>query len=168
MLATRLLAALAVLTTTSLVAAHDDDDDDDCRCRHYDGPFSSVTVAPPQCTSPVGLCTHGLLTGEFEGTYDFTVATIAPDPYDPSAMVLTGTSVITTQRGQIFTNDVSVMRPMGPFNPSPFVTTAVISSGTHRYRHTTGQFVAAGGLTLATGQAIGSYTADLCRTHERR
>lgn len=162
----RLLAVLAGLLAIAVSApasAHDDDDDDDAKCRHFDGPFVSVTVAPPECKSPVGLCTHGILSGDMDATYDFTVETIAPDPNDPTALDLTGTSVITTKNGQMFTNDVSILRPTGPFTPSPFVTTAVVQSGTHHWKHTSGKFVASGNLILATGQSVGSYTADLCK-----
>jgi hypothetical protein len=154
-------ALLSLMTVTSIV--HADDGEGAKACQHFDGPFSSVTVAPPECTSPVGLCTHGLLTGEFVGTYDFTVETLTPDPSDPTTLVLTGHSVVTTKNGQMFTDDVSILHNMGPTTPSPFVTTAVVGSGTHHWRATSGQFVATGSLVLATGQATGSYTADLCR-----
>lgn len=120
-------------------------------------------IAPPECTSPVGLCTHGILQGTLPGTYDFTAATVAPDPNDPSTLILTGTSVVTTQKGVMFTNDVSVLHQTSPTTPSPFVTTANVQSGTRHWKHTTGTFVATGSLVLATGQATGSYTADLCK-----
>lgn len=166
MLAVRTLAVvtgLLLLGISPRASAQDDDSDDDTKCRRFVGPFGSITVAPPECTSPVGLCTHGTLTGELAGSYDFTVATIAPDPNDPSALVLTGKSVVTTKNGQMFTDDVSILHPTGPFTPSPFVTTAVVKSGTHHWKHTNGQFVATGVLVLALGQATGGYTADLCR-----
>ncbi|MGH7436019.1 MAG: hypothetical protein ACRENE_10135 [Polyangiaceae bacterium] len=158
--ALRVGAVLAsLMTVTSIVRA----DDDGPKCQHFDGPFSSVTVAPPECTSPVGLCTHGLLTGEFVGTYDFTVETLTPSPSDPTTLILTGHSVVTTKNGVMLTNDVSILHTMGPTTPSPFVTTAVVASGDHHWRATTGQFVATGSLVLATGEATGSFTADLCR-----
>jgi hypothetical protein len=155
-----MLGGLLVLAVSSPVAAHECHGRDKA-CRHFDGPFSSITVSPPECKSPVGLCTHGTLSGDLNATYDFTAATIGPDPNDPSALRLTGTSVVTTKNGQMFTEDVSILHPMGPL-PSPFVTTAVVKSGTHHWKHTTGQFVATGSLMLATGESIGSYTADLC------
>jgi hypothetical protein len=42
------------------------------------------------------------------------------------------------------------------------VTTAVVGSGNRRWTNTTGQFVATGTLNLSTGDAVGSWTADLC------
>jgi hypothetical protein len=98
-------------------------------------------------------------------SYDFTVATLTPNLLDPSIVVATGKSVITTKNGQMFTDDVSVLRFSGPnpADPVAFVTTAVINSGTKHWKHTSGQFVATGVLVLSTGQAVGSYTANLCK-----
>ena len=58
-------------------------------CRAIDGPFTSTLVPPPTCASPVGLCTHGVLTGDFPGTYDFTFKTLfpVPDPAHPGRSV---------------------------------------------------------------------------------
>src|SRR5215471_9017849 len=91
------LAGLLTVVVSAPVYAHDDDDHGDDGCRHFDGPFASTTVPPPDCKSPVGLCTHGLLDGDMHATYDFTAQTIAPDPNDPTALRLTGTSVVTTK-----------------------------------------------------------------------
>jgi hypothetical protein len=43
-----------------------------------EGPFTSVLIAPPDCTSPVGICTLGTLTGDFHGTYYFVMDTLVP------------------------------------------------------------------------------------------
>lgn len=142
------------------------DDDHRDRCRDLAGPFSSVTVPVPPCTSPVGLCTHGVLGGPMEdASYDFTVYTLTPDPNDPSIVVATGKSIVTTKNGQMFTDDVSVLQFSGPSptDPVSFVTTATINSGTEHWKNSSGQFVAAGVLVLATGQAVGNYTANLCK-----
>ncbi len=163
MISFRVCAVLAILLgSTSVVAADEGDDHGHGGrdCRDFDGPFSSVLVPPPTCTSPVGLCTHGILTGDLDATYDFTVQAINPDPLDPSTLILTGTSVVTTKDGQMFTNDTSVVQSAD--TPSPFVTTAVVGSGNERWTNTSGEFVATGTLNLLTGQATGSYTAHLC------
>jgi hypothetical protein len=100
-----------------------------------------------------------------DASYDFTVATLTPSLLDPSIVVATGKSVITTKMGQMFTDDVSVLRFSGPApsDPVAFVTTAVINSGTKHWKKTSGQFVASGTLVLSTGQAVGTYTATLCK-----
>lgn len=135
------------------------------QCSELDGPFSSTTDVPG-CQSPVGLCTRGILGGPLrDATYDFTVLTLEPDPNDPSRMVATGVSVVTTQWGQMFTDDVSILQLTGPEPSDPvfFETTATITSGTRRWKHTTGEFIAEGILNFATGEAIGDYTALLCK-----
>jgi len=135
-------------------------------CKELQGPFSSVTVPAPPCTSPVGLCTHGVLAGPMRNaSYDFTVQTITPSPTDPTVLIAVGTSIVTTDRGQMLTDDVSILRLTGPAPTDPviFVTTATVTSGTQHWKHTAGQFVASGVLSFATGQAQGSYTASLCR-----
>lgn len=135
------------------------------RCKEITGPFSSVTVPVPPCTSPVGLCTHGILGGPMDNaSYDFTVYSTEPSPDDPNTIIASGKSVITTSRGVMMTNDVSVLHFTGPAptDPVDFVTTATIESGTQRYKATSGQFVAMGTLSFATGQASGSYAATLC------
>jgi hypothetical protein len=159
--------AVAVTASAAVVRA---DDDDHCGgggsggCAAFAGPFGSVTVPVPPCTSPVGLCTHGLLTGAFPATYDFTFATLqnAGDPTDPTEFVYTGHSVVTTTSGVMNTNDSGVIHIPTSGAPAPFVTTAVVANGTGPYTSTTGEFVASGTLDFTTGDAVGSYVANLC------
>jgi len=134
-------------------------------CANFDGPFSSDLVPPPTCTSPVGLCTHGLLGGDFPADYDFTFSTLqsSQDPTDPTAFVYTGHSKVTTKQGVISTNDSGIIH-IPAEGLAPFVTTAVSATGTGRYVGTTGAFVASGNLDFSTGHAVGSYFAHLCNT----
>lgn len=154
------LAALALVSTSSMAIAKDKE------CTAYYGPFSSNTVQP--CASPVGLCTHGMLQGEFPATYDATFLTLVPanDPTDPSKFVYTGVSVVTPLDGSgvIYTEDTGVlhMPPPGSTTPAPFVTKAIVSSGTSAYTKTSGGFIASGELQLASGAAEGSFSAVLC------
>ncbi len=132
-------------------------DDDKPQCNAFYGPFTSVVVPPPDCESPVGLCTHGTLVGEFPATYDFTALTQAVDPDDPNIVTLTGKSVVTSASGVIHTDDVSVIN----FATGDFVTKAIV----HRTKirdAKTGGFIAAGNLDFTTGQATGNYSAILC------
>src|SRR5437773_4176599 len=95
------LAASLVLLPTPARADRD--------CRAVDGPFTSTLVPPPTCQSPVGLCTHGILTDDLRATYDFTFATLvpAPDANHPDRYFYTGKSVITANDGnsQLFSDD---------------------------------------------------------------
>lgn len=155
--------AVAAAFATSVAA----DDHRFTFCENFDGPFSSDLVPPPTCTSPIGLCTHGLLQGEFPADYDFTFSTLqnTEDPTDPTAFVYTGHSKVTTKLGVISTNDSGIIH-IPDTGPSPFVTTAVAATGTGRYVGTTGAFVASGNLDFSTGHAVGSYFSHLCNTRE--
>lgn len=163
------LAALFALALVTPGAA----DEDHHRCRHVDGPFTSTVIPPPpagSCASPVGLCTHGILHGDLEATYDFTAQTLMPanDPEHPNRLVYTGTSVITALHGhaQMFSNDTGYLdMNADPTAESPFATTVVIQSGTRRWQHTGGMLVASGNLVFATGDAVGSYVGSLCHRH---
>jgi hypothetical protein len=151
-----LVFLLPVVLLLSVVSARAGDDDKS-RCHAFYGPFTSVVVLPPNCKSPVGLCTHGILTGEFPASYDFTALTQTTDPSDPSVVTLTGKSVVTTSTGVIYTDDVSVIN----FATGDFVTKALVHS-TNLRQANSGGFIAAGNLNPATGQASGSYSAILC------
>jgi hypothetical protein len=131
-------------------------------CDDVEGPFSSVLVTAG-CASPVGICTHGLLTGDLVATYDFTMLTLVPDPADPTAELYTGTSVITTSDGsKLFTKDTGIIYPGSV--PAPFVTTANLVSGTGMFQNVCGgKIVASGKLNFATGQAVGTYTGQICQ-----
>ncbi len=108
-----------------------------------------------------------MLGGEFSARYDFTFATLMPagDPADPTKFVYTGTSVVTANDGSgvMFTNDTGVIHIPDDGSAAPFVTKAIVDHGTQKYRATIGGFVATGSLEFATGEAIGSYTAVLCK-----
>jgi hypothetical protein len=130
---------------------------DEAHCRAFYGPFSSVIVPPPDCQSPVGLCTHGTLVGELSATYDFTALTERTDPNDPNVMLLTGMSIVTTANGVIHTDDVSTIN----FATGDFVTKALVHDSDIGQAQT-GGFIAAGVLDLTTGEASGTYSAILC------
>jgi hypothetical protein len=148
-----LLPVVLFLSVASASASNGDNS----QCHAFYGPFTSVVVLPPGCMSPVGLCTHGMLTGEFPATYDFTALTQTTDPSDPSVVTLTGTSVVTTSQGVIYTDDVSVIN----FTTGDFVTKALVHRSNLRQAKS-GGFIAAGNLNPATGQASGNYSTILC------
>jgi len=162
------LSVFALLATSSAAdakeAQHSQPQKKDQECTAYYGPFNSNTGEP--CESPIGLCTHGMLEGEFEATYDATFLTMesADDPSDPSKFVYTGTSVVAALDGSgiIYTEDTGTIHLTQDGSPASFVTKAIISSGTKSYKHTSGGFVAVGGLLFSTGAATGTFSAVLC------
>ena len=138
------------------------------QCRAVDGPFTSVLIPPPECQSPVGLCTHGILTGDLAATYDFTFATLAPDPNVPGRLLYTGKSVITPNNGagQMFSDDSGYLDPDQSDPDAYFATTVHVLRGTKNDKKTVGTLVASGVLNFMTGQATGSYEGTLCHVND--
>lgn len=132
-------------------------------CIAIEGPFSSTSVLGPPCTSPILLCTDGRLEGSLEGTYYFTMRSMAPAlaPQDPLLLVFTGESLITTSDGRMNAEDVGRMR-YNPTGPTPFVTLVQVRTGTGAYAGVTGVIVAEGELDFSAGKAVGTYRGALC------
>jgi hypothetical protein len=148
-------AALALVSASAALAG----------CKDREGDFTSILIPPPACTSPVGVCTLGTLTGEFPSSYNFTMDTLVPagDPAHPDEFAYTGHSVITDAHGGvIFGSDSGVIFINGPA-PAPFVTTVEIVGGTRGYKKASGNFVATGVLDFVTGDAVGTYTSTICK-----
>jgi hypothetical protein len=166
-----LLLSIAAVTTATLIAGvirAKDKCSPTCVALH--GPFTSMSGEP--CASPIGMCTHGLLVGDFPSRYDFTFLTLqsANDPQDPTKFVYTGASVITPKDGSgvMYGEDTGVIHIPEDGSPAPFVTKVIIERGTRRYSHTQGGFVATGSLAFDTGDAVGSYSAVLCPADRNR
>ena len=155
-----LVAGATVLAAASDVRA----ERDERSCRFFDGRSSAVAATP--CASPVGLCTHGELRGDFTGRYDFVATTLqsANDPSDPTEFVFTGHSVITTPDGTMSSNDNGVIHISPGATTAPFATTILIVSATGRFAGATGTFVDRGISDLTTGGNSGTYIAQICRS----
>jgi hypothetical protein len=133
-------------------------------CQEFSGEFTSTLVPPPACQSPVLLCTHGVLTGDVEGTYDFVATEMEcrADPDDPNMCTYAGDSIVTTKTGSIITRDKGVIHISSEPAISPFVTIAESVSGTRRYRNAKSVFTATGELNFITGEAVGTYSLQIC------
>ena len=129
-------------------------------CKSFSGEFTAV--APAVCTSPFHICTHGTLTGGFPSTYDFTVDTLVQ--ISPNQSAYTGHSTITVLHGgaQLSGSDSGVLTFL-PDGTASFVTTVDVVGGTRQYAGATGQIVAPGILTLATGATVGTYSGTICK-----
>jgi hypothetical protein len=129
------------------------------------GAFTSTLETGPDCPSPVGICTLGILTGGLQASYDFTMLTLVPDAQDSSLLHYTGTSVIRTDNGtELFGMDSGVME-LGADGRATFTTTVQIVGGTRQYKGAAGEIVASGVLDFTTGLAAGTYTGEIDR-HE--
>jgi hypothetical protein len=156
--------ALGAGVTVLAAASHVKAERDDRGCRLFDGRSSAVAAKP--CASPVGLCTHGQLGGDFVGQYDFVATTLqsANDPSDPTEFVFTGHSVITASDGTMSSNDNGVIHISPGATTAPFATTILIVGGTGRFAGATGTFVDRGISDLITGGNSGAYIAQICRS----
>jgi hypothetical protein len=145
-----LVAALAALSLPLAVQAKD--------CESVAGPFTAVP--PPTCASPVGLCTHGTLTGGLPATYDFVADT---QTVAFPVATLTGHSTITLDKGGavLHGEDTSTLSLV----TGAFTTTVHVVDGTHQYKRGSGTIVAVGVLDFVTGATSGSYTGTICK-HE--
>ena len=125
-------------------------------CVNVSGPFSAVP--PASCASPVGICTHGRLTGGLSATYDFVAD--SQSVVFPTAN-LTGHSVITLDKGGAVLQgqDTSALSLV----TGAFTTTVHIVGGTHQYKKGGGTIVAVGVFDFATGATRGTYTGTVCK-----
>jgi hypothetical protein len=124
----------------------------------YSGDFTAVR--PDTCPSPVGICTHGTLTGSVLSTYDFVADTLVFT--SPNTADYTGHDVIETAQGaEILGSDTGTLtiRPDGV--TADFVTTVNVIGGTRQYEDATGQIVAPGVLDLVTGSTSGTYSGTI-------
>ena len=126
------------------------------------GTFTSTFEAGPGCVdSPIQLCTHGILSGDWVGTYEFSFTSQAPsgNPEAPNEILYTGNSVITLSNGaMIFENDTSAMYPDATGHAA-FTTIVTVVGGTKNYGDAAGEIVAWGDIDLINGTAVGSYRA---------
>lgn len=131
-------------------------------CRTVRGKFTSVAVAPPACTSPVGLCTSGKLTGSLNGgTYAFTMNTLSavPEPEAQFVSFFSGISTVTTRSGRVIRGvDTGAMNlnPPGTRGSGEFSTLLSFTQGGSGFLHIRGT------LDLTTGNASGDYKGEIC------
>jgi hypothetical protein len=128
-------------------------------CRDVSGPFSAVP--PASCPSPVGICTHGQLTGGLTATYDFVAD--SQTVVFPTAS-LTGHSTITIDKGGalLLGQDTSTLS----LETGAFTTTVHIVGGSHQYKDASGTLVAVGVFDFATGATSGTYSGTICKKSE--
>ncbi len=126
------------------------------------GHFSSTVVPAPACTSPVGVCTEGTLTGGVKGTFSFTGTSLIQTADTPTTSVLlyTGDIIVRTKDGQFTCKDAGAFRTTGDGAVSSVCT---IVGGTGAYAGVSGtlQFV---GSFSSTGGGIGDYSGSLVYT----
>lgn len=100
------------------------------------------------CTSPIGLCTAGRLTGTVNG--DFVFAANRLEPTDtPGISFYTGEIVVETQKGELRCASAGVYSFVDP--AGPVVDMCTITSGTGDWAGTTGHLRIHGTFSLTEG-----------------
>lgn len=130
-------------------------------CRAVHGIFDSNP--PAQCSSPVGLCTAGTLTGSFNAAYGFVMLQlISPnDTTIPTVSFYTGRSTMTTRHGVVYGTDSGAI-DLNPAGSGHFGTLLTITGGNEHYTGATGYLQIRGQLNLFNGHAHGDFRGEIC------
>jgi hypothetical protein len=133
-------------------------------CTPVQGTFTNVflsgtTVCP---TSPISLCTQGVLSGDLVGTYNFTFLTETPvGTGNAPVESFTGMSAVTTSEGAINGHDFGILRTPA-FPQADFTTHLRIDTGTGIFEGATGHLTIQGTASFVTGMGSGTYKGVIC------
>lgn len=160
---TRYLPRTAVILLTllpGLASGHDAQD-----CSEPTGTFWSAVAPGPDCASPIGFCTEGVLSGDIEGSYSFVMTSMTPVPGDEALghFTFTGDSTIVTEDGVMYGEDHGELWFSGDF---AFMTFVGVVGGDECYVGVHGELVATGNINLVTGLTEGTYESRLCHAQE--
>jgi hypothetical protein len=103
------------------------------------------------CTSPIGFCTSGSMSGTINGDFVFTANWFIPSD-TPGVIFLTGETVVQTSRGEVRCQDAASYNISElESGPGPFASLCTITGGTGDWAGATGHIRIHGTFTLADG-----------------
>jgi hypothetical protein len=111
------------------------------------GHLVSQVLAPPACTSVIGLCTAGRLEGTINGDFVFTADKLLPSD-TPGVLFYTGHIVVQTSRGEVTCQDAGVF---GTTGAGPVADVCTITGGTGDWAGVSGHIRIHGTFTFAEG-----------------
>lgn len=162
---TTVLLSLVALSAGALAtfASPDRAEADHDSCIPVAGRFTSESVPPEECSSPVGFCTRGQLTGALNGTYEFVMdqATQA-DPRVPGITNYSGESVVSTRRGATLTGVDTGTIDLNAMRDGNFVSLITFHTGTDYLAGAIGQIALRGKIDLEQGTTAGNFRGRLC------
>ena len=131
-------------------------------CRPVNGHFEAHLVPPPDCLSPVGVCTGGRVWGGLQGDYQFTMSKLVPtaEPETPSIFFFTGRSIVHTGGGDLHGVDTGTIDL--PPGQGGFASLITWTGGTGEWAGATGQIRLRGFLDAAAGTTSGDYEGSIC------
>jgi hypothetical protein len=134
-------------------------------CKPVHGTYSSMPVAPPACTSPVGFCTEGTTRGGLNGSYAFTMGSAIPsgERTTPGILFYTGVSLISPRGGGSLVGTDTGAIDVDPRSHGRMAALITITDGSDGYEGYSGVLQLVGKLDFATGAVSGVYSGELCR-----
>ena len=155
--ASALVAAVATVAVSTALAAD---------CKVVRGHYEETAVPPPQCASPVGLCTTASLSGPVKGDGFFTASSIIPTPDTgvTGVVFVTGDTTVSNARfgnrqGSIFIKNAAAFRSIGD---GDLTDTQVIVGGTGGFAGATGSLRVTGTFDGATGTGDMTFEGSIC------
>lgn len=137
----------------------------DAACKRVEGHLEETLVLPPDCTSPVGLCTVAQLFGNLKGEARFTASAIIPTADTPTTSVVfvTGDTLVVDaklegKQGTLLIKDAAAFRTAGE---GDLVDVQTIIAGTGDLAGATGTLRIRGNFTAATGGSS-SFEGTIC------
>ena len=134
-------------------------------CRRVEG-FLEESLAPTDCTSPVGLCTVAQMFGHLKGRIYFVASDILASTDTPTTGVIfvTGDSVITDarfedRRGSLTLKDAAAYQTVGDGN---LVDIQTVVSGTGGFAGATGTLRISGTFSPTTGTGTSRVEGRIC------
>jgi hypothetical protein len=119
------------------------------------GQFQLQSTSGPDCSSPVGVCMTGTVSGRIKGSFSFTVTSVLTTADTPTtgALVTTGDAVVETRDGRI---DCKLTGTLVLDEEGPFVSLCMVTGGTRAWTGADGYLRTTGTFTFGAGGS-GSY-----------
>lgn len=119
------------------------------------GKFELANASGPDCSSSVGICMTGSVSGRIKGTFSFTATSLVPTLDTPTlgVIVTTGDATVDTRGGTIACKLTGTLQVT---DEGPFVGLCVVTGGTGDWEGVTGYLRTTGTFTLGGG-GTGSY-----------
>jgi hypothetical protein len=153
------------VATVALLTAFVTSPTDAADCKQVQGHLEERLVPPPDCTSPVGLCTIGQMFGTLKGEAHFTASAVFPsaDTSLTSVVFVIGDSLVVDaqlggKRGSLTVKNAAAFRTVGDGDLGDIQT---IIGGTGDFAGATDSLRISGTFVAATG-GVSRFEGTVC------